>query len=107
MLTIKEVLEIAKSEWEITLKKGCHPRKYRGLFLPDKKEVRIYLPEHKNQKDIDITILHEAIHIRDSIRENKKQSILLEEKLVEKEAKETYLQKPQNLQFLKELYLLY
>lgn len=106
MLTAKQIEKIANSEWNIALKRRHHPLRHKGWYLPDEKEIRIYLPEHENETDLAITILHELIHVRNGRREDNARESKTKYNKIEREARETYRKKPELLDFIKQLYSL-
>ena len=105
MLTKKQVMKIADSEWDIILKRGYHPLRYQGWHLPDLNESRIYLPKHKDKDDLAITIIHELIHARNDERKAARVRKTKDNE-IEEEAKETYKRNPKLFDFIKELYQL-
>jgi len=58
MLTVKQIKKLAEDDWEIYFMKGYHPLGYKGWFLPDEDKIKVYLPAHKDKKDLSITIIH-------------------------------------------------
>ena len=104
MLTQRQIEKILDSDWKIILKKGHHPRGYRGYYIPEKEEARIYLPAHKDKDDLAVTIIHEMIHIRnDEIRAARREETETHDD-VEAEAQKTYRKNPEILEFIKKLY---
>lgn len=65
MLTKKEVTEIKADGWIFTSKKGTHPKGHCALCIPNAKEIRLYLPGIWGYEALELTLIHECIHIRD------------------------------------------
>ena len=105
MLTAKQIERIAEEGWEIILKKRLHPKGYCGLYLPDEKEIRIYLPQLISRRSLPLTILHELIHIRDGESKNAARNSRSDWN-VEAEAVKTYKRNPKVIDFIIDLYSL-
>jgi len=105
MLTTKQIERIAEEGWEIILKKRLHPKGYCGLYLPDEKEIKIYLPQLIRRESLPLTLLHELIHVRDGESKNAARNSRSDWD-VEAEAEKTYKRNPKIFDFIVNLYSL-
>lgn len=106
MLTLKQIRELYQANLKIKFKKK-HPQRLKGEYDPGTLEAIVYIPNAESKEDRDITILHELIHARDDIKGLRTQYEKYKKKIedqVEKEAVETYKNRPYVLQFIKQLY---
>ncbi len=101
MLSIPDVKRLEEEGVEVRLMRGRHPEGLKGWWLPDELEARIYLPSITSEKEIDITILHEFIHARNWLITTRHKDW---ERVVNKEAKDTYRKRPNVVYFIKCIY---
>ncbi len=99
MLTINQVNKLYEHGVKITMKKSSLEVK-RGEYDPSEKEILIYRKNITSRSEMDMTILHEFIHARNDILRGKDVS----DKMVEKEAAETYSKRPKVLECIVQLY---
>ncbi|MBU2589506.1 MAG: hypothetical protein KKF52_03320 [Nanoarchaeota archaeon] len=115
MLTIEEVVELYEKEGLVIIFKQINkkfgPKTLAGEYNTENNlnnstkppEIIIYQKMIENQKDLEITLLHEFIHARnDLILELDKEN----DTEVEKEAVETYKKSPEVIEFIKDFYCL-
>ncbi|MBU4456454.1 MAG: hypothetical protein KKA65_03045, partial [Nanoarchaeota archaeon] len=109
MLTIEEVVELYEKEGLVIIFKQINkkfgPKTLAGEYNTENNlnnstkppEIIIYQKMIENQKDLEITLLHEFIHARnDLILELDKEN----DTEVEKEAVETYKKSPEVIEFI-------
>ena len=106
MLTIKQIIRIYTLGAELKFKKNSDTKQLKGECDCGALEAIIYTRK-KSSAELETTILHELIHLRNETRRYRKNSKIrakISEKYVEKEARETYKKNPYIIQFIKELY---
>lgn len=103
-ITTKDVQELKEKGLEVFLLKGSHPRRYFGLYCPEKNEVRVYLPRHKSSEEINDTILHEFCHALEGSAGFKEGTYNDSE--IEEIIKETLYRRPETIRFIKRRYSL-
>lgn len=109
MLTRKHILRVYHENVVIAFKRGRHPQGFKGLYLPEIPEIRIYNPSINSIDDRNQTLLHELIHARDdsyfSSRFASQYNRTNDE--IEKEASTTYSDNPEIINFILWLFNLY
>jgi hypothetical protein len=101
-ITYKDLEVLAQQGWEISLKKGRHPKRYYGLCLPDLSQIRVYMPAHNSKREIALTILHECYHALEGLNGFKR----VEEEEINTIIKETLRKRPKIEYFTKQLFSL-
>ncbi len=103
MLSKTDILTLYYNGTEIKFRRKKHPRELKGDHDPSASEINIYTAHIASEYERDITILHEFIHARNDHKgffDETDEGCMK----VEKEAKQTYRQRPYVLALIKELY---
>ena len=106
MLNINEIIKTQQG-LDIFLKKELDSEGFKGLYDPDRQKITIFYSNIQDNKDRDLTLLHEFIHARDDICYSNIyyiKDIIDYETSTENEAVKTYKEKPYILNLIKELY---
>ena len=112
MLTIKQIIKLSEESLEVKLKKKVLPELsyVKGEYDPSEKIIIVYLPNVESEEDFNLTLLHEFVHARDDLisgfvqEENHSVIDYLFELSVESEAVETYENRPEIIDLIKDLY---
>ncbi len=102
MLTLRQIRKIYEEGIYVCFSRKKVNPKLKGEYDPEKTKIIIYAKSIESRFDEDITFLHECIHARDDARGTR--YLGNEEDLVEKEALDTYYNRPNVLVFLKYLF---
>jgi hypothetical protein len=103
MLSKKDIMALYYDGVELKFRRKKHPRGLKGDHDPSASEINIYTANIVSEYERDITILHEFIHARNDRKDFFDENDEGCEK-VEREAKQTYRNRPYVLGLIKELY---
>jgi len=102
ILTIDEVIEMYSLGLEVKISNKNIESSLQGMYFPDKLKSIIYKNNIPNEHIYDITILHETIHAKEELLDNKPNFI--SEWHTELSAQINYIENNGILEFIKELY---
>lgn len=101
MLTLNQIIKLYEEGIEIRFNKNRKEKYLKGYYeFPD---ITIYTRNIESKEDMHVTILHELIHARNHLKKNNRKAID-KEKQVEREALETYSERPYLIEFIKNVY---
>ncbi len=99
MLTLNQIIKLYESGLEIKIKNKSQYSYQRGFY--ENSEIYIYKNNTRSVKDKEVTILHELIHARNHLLNNRYNE---NERNVQKEALDTYKKRPHIISFVKNIF---
>lgn len=102
MIRLEDICYIKQNGWKVKIKKrATNEIELKGQVFSDKKIIEIYLWNIDNQKDFEITLLHEFQHVYDLIDFFEMENYEL---LTEQKARTLYNDFPEVLREIKKEY---
>ncbi|MBS3149832.1 hypothetical protein J4455_04040 [Candidatus Woesearchaeota archaeon] len=108
MLTISRIREFAEEDGRIVFRAHPQNKGLKALWCPDNLEIRVYTCNIESTRDLDITIVHEFIHVAEDFSETiaraAYESEVKHDKIYDLRARRILRERPYILKFIKELY---